>query len=61
MLSEKNSKKKILESKKMEITWGNQIRSYVFDEDYVKDVKTGIKKNNVSYVLDGNLEDFLKR
>merc|ERR1711976_281495 len=47
MLSNKNSQKKFLESKKMDITWGNQIRSYVFDEDYVKDVRTGIKKKNV--------------
>ena len=57
----KNKIKNKIESEKSDISWGNQIRSYVFDEDYVKDVKTGIKKNNVSYVLDGNLEDFLKR
>ena len=43
-----------------EITWGSQIRSYVFmPYTLVKDHRTGCEKGNISAVMDGDLDDFI--
>ena len=43
-----------------EITWGSQIRSYVFmPYTMVKDHRTGTESGNVDSVLDGNLDPFI--
>lgn len=39
--------------------WGNQIRSYVFYDNRVKDHRTGFEVANPQSVLDGNLEGFV--
>ena len=39
---------------------GAQIRSYVFDDQRVKDHRTGHETSNVSGVMDGDLNDFIK-
>ncbi len=60
-------KKKELEEKKQEkagekkdISWGNQIRSYVFQPyTLVKDHRTGEEVGSVEYVLDGDISRFI--
>lgn len=49
-----------IESSKMKNEWGSQIRSYVLDDRWVKDLRTGYKVHNPDKVLDGDLDDFLK-
>lgn len=44
---------------KLSITWGNQIRSYVFDKSYVKDLRTNQEINDISFILNGNLDIFI--
>ncbi len=50
-------------SKTMEITWGNQIRSYVLHPyKMIKDHRTGVEVNDVESVLErGNIEPFLTK
>lgn len=49
-----------LEASKSDISWGNQIRSYVLDDARVKDVRTGYESRNPQTVLDGNLDAFIQ-
>ena len=49
-----------VESAKMEIGFGSQIRSYVLAPyRLVKDLRTGVEKGNVDAVLDGDLDTFI--
>lgn len=42
------------------ISWGNQIRSYVFQPyRMVKDLRTGVETNNVQAVMDGDLDPYV--
>jgi peptide chain release factor 2 len=42
------------------ISWGNQIRSYVFQPyRMVKDLRTGAQTSNVQAVMDGDLDEFV--
>ena len=46
---------------KKDIAWGSQIRSYVFQPyQLVKDHRTGHQINNVSSVMDGDLDGFIE-
>ncbi len=45
----------------MQIGWGSQIRSYVFmPYTLVKDHRTGFETGNISAVMDGELDGFIK-
>ena len=42
------------------ISWGNQIRSYVFQPyRMVKDLRTNVQLSDVQAVMDGNLDPFV--
>ncbi len=46
---------------KKDISWGNQIRSYVFQPyTMVKDLRTGEQTGNIQAVMDGDLESFME-
>ena len=49
-----------LEDSKSDIGWGSQIRSYVLDDQRIKDLRTGEQTSNCQAVLDGNLDRFIE-
>jgi len=50
-----------IESTKMRIEWGSQIRSYVLHPyKMIKDLRTDHETSDVQAVLDGDLNDFIK-
>lgn len=59
-LQKKTAEQQALEESKSEITWGNQIRSYVLDASRVKDLRTGVETTNTQAVLDGGLDIFIE-
>ena len=59
-LEEEEAKKRELEESKSEISWGNQIRSYVFHPyNMVKDHRTGHETSDIQRVMDGEIDDFI--
>ncbi|MDR1774167.1 MAG: peptide chain release factor 2 [Clostridioides sp.] len=61
-LKEAENKEKIqdLQGSYTQISWGNQIRSYVFQPyKLVKDTRTGAESGNVDSVMDGNIDLFI--
>ena len=55
-----DEKKQEMMNEKKEISWGNQIRSYVFQPyTLVKDHRTGEETGSIDYVFDGELNRFL--
>jgi len=57
---EKRKKLDKLHNDKKEITWGSQIRSYVFQPyTLVKDHRTGYETSDVNRVLDGDIDPFI--
>ena len=51
-----------IEGNKKKIEWGSQIRNYVLHPyKLVKDLRTDYETSNVNAVLDGELNDFIKR
>ena len=58
---EKDKEKQEEEKNKKDISWGNQIRSYVFQPyTLVKDLRTGIEVGNGNAVLDGDIDVFIE-
>jgi peptide chain release factor 2 len=60
-LRKKQEARNEIESSKMKIEWGSQIRNYVMHPyKLVKDVRTGTETGNVDAVMDGQIDEFLK-
>lgn len=58
--TEQNEKKQESAGEKKDISWGNQIRSYVFQPyTLVKDHRTGEETGSVEFVFDGEINRFL--
>lgn len=48
-----------VEDSKVDIGWGSQIRSYVLDDQRIKDLRTNTQTSNCDKVLDGDLDQFI--
>ena len=60
-LQNKRKKRDAIEASKMKIEWGSQIRNYVMQPyKMIKDVRSSYETSDVSSVLDGGLDPFLK-
>ncbi len=59
-LQRRNADKQELEDSKSDIGWGSQIRSYVLDDQRIKDLRTNIQTSNCQAVLDGSLDQFIE-
>jgi peptide chain release factor 2 len=57
---ERNLNKQAMEDDKASIGWGSQIRSYVLDDQRIKDLRTGVQTSNCQAVLDGDLDQFIE-
>jgi len=59
-VNKRNAAAKVLEDSKSDVSWGNQIRSYVLDQSRIKDLRTNVEVGNTTAVLDGGLDEFLE-
>jgi peptide chain release factor 2 len=59
-VNKRNAAAKVLEDSKADVSWGNQIRSYVLDQSRIKDLRTGVEVANTTAVLDGDIDQFLE-
>jgi peptide chain release factor 2 len=59
-LRKRQEKAQQVEDSKVDIAWGNQIRSYVLDQSRIKDLRTGVETSNITAVLDGDIDAFLE-
>ncbi|MBI5183240.1 MAG: peptide chain release factor 2 [Nitrospinae bacterium] len=60
-MQRQREKKEESESLKKDITWGNQIRSYVLHPyKMIKDIRTKVEVSNVEGVLDGDIDQFIE-
>lgn len=58
---EREAERAALEATKTDISWGNQIRSYVFQPyTMVNDHRTELKDGDVQSVMDGKLDPFIE-
>ncbi len=56
----RNAEKQAMEDNKADIGWGSQIRSYVLDDQRIKDLRTNVQTSNCGSVLDGDLDQFIE-
>lgn len=60
-LEKRNAERDKVESGKMRIDFGSQIRNYVLHPyKLIKDARTGVERTDVQNVLDGDLDDYIK-
>ena len=59
-MQKRNAEKQKAEDSKSDIGWGSQIRSYVLDDQRIKDLRTGVQTSNCERVLDGDLDQFIE-
>lgn len=59
---ERNKERSEIEKSKKDISWGNQIRSYVFQPyTLVKDHRTKYETSNIQAVMNGDIDEFLRQ
>ncbi|MGB1237413.1 MAG: peptide chain release factor 2 [Pseudomonadales bacterium] len=58
-LLKRTEKAQEVEDNKSDIGWGSQIRSYVLDDQRIKDLRTSVQTSNCDKVLDGDLDQFI--
>ncbi|WP_156940842.1 peptide chain release factor 2 [Halomonas halodenitrificans] len=58
-MEKRNAAKQEAEDSKSDIGWGSQIRSYVLDDQRIKDLRTSVQTSNCDKVLDGDLDQFI--
>ncbi|MFT5081984.1 MAG: peptide chain release factor 2 [Lentisphaeria bacterium] len=58
-IQKRNAEKQAMEDSKSDIGWGSQIRSYVLDDQRIKDLRTNVQTSNCQAVLDGKLDEFI--
>jgi peptide chain release factor 2 len=56
----RNAAAQNVEDNKADIGWGSQIRSYVLDDQRIKDLRTNVQTSNCNNVLDGDLDLFIE-
>ena len=59
-VNKRNAAAKVLEDSKSDVSWGNQIRSYVLDQSRIKDLRTNVEVGATDKVLDGDLDQFME-
>ena len=59
-LQKRMAEQQKIEAGKKKIEWGSQIRSYVFDDRRVKDHRTNYQTSDVTGVMDGKIDEFIK-
>ena len=57
---ERDAAARVLEDSKSDVSWGNQIRSYVLDQSRIKDLRTDVEFGDTGKVLDGHLDPFME-
>ena len=56
----RNEAAQAVEDNKADIGWGSQIRSYVLDDQRIKDLRSNVQSSNCGAVLDGDLDMFIE-
>ena len=59
-MQKRNQEAQALEDSKSDIGWGSQIRSYVLDDQRIKDLRTNVQTSNCVNVLDGDIDQFIE-
>ena len=60
-IDKKRKSRESIENTKLQIDFGSQIRNYILHPyKLVKDIRTNIERSDVSNVLDGDIDDFIK-
>lgn len=60
-LQKKQEEADKMNATKKSISWGSQIRNYVFQPyQMVKDVRTGVETSSIQKVMDGDIQDFIE-
>ncbi len=59
-IQRRNEQAQAVEDGKSDIGWGSQIRSYVLDDQRIKDLRTGVETSSTQAVLDGDIDQFIE-
>jgi peptide chain release factor 2 len=59
-MQKRSAAQQALEDSKSDIGWGHQIRSYVLDDQRIKDLRTNVQTSNCQKVLDGDIDMFIE-